>query len=388
MAVPGLPSGAASTTPALPHPATAHTNTLQTLPTLPPGFLGRLGGVAHFLPSTLLFPSGESARSSAASPNIVSYCGAFGCGPLTYYGGPVMHNPTVYQIWWEPSGFTYDGTDTLSVGASDQEYRNVINGWFLNDTNSGWMTLLQQYTDGSGAPGKTVTLAGQFMDTSAFPCGTCGSVRTPLYDSDVQTEVQKIITNYGTPDGYNTEYFVYTPLGVVECQANPPGRQGCTANAGGTYAGYCAYHGGFTDANANPATYAYMYDVGSSLGSCSSWTDTVFPYGANGDQYADYEISVVSHEFAESITDVDVWQATTCSSGTTLAWYDCTYGEIGDECAYVFPGAGALQDHPVAVQLQHPYFYQPEYSNSAGSCAFDPASLPAASGPSIVNVNA
>jgi hypothetical protein len=40
--------------------------------------------------------------------------------------------------------------------------------------------------------------------------------------------------------------------------------------------------------------------------------------------------SVASHEFAETVTDAAVGLATVY--GPPLAWYNATYGEIGDIC--------------------------------------------------------
>ncbi len=48
--------------------------------------------------------------------------------------------------------------------------------------------------------------------------------------------------------------------------------------------------------------------------------------GPNGNSYADAEISVISHEASESITD---WDG---------AWFDSAGFEGADECAYTYGG--------------------------------------------------
>jgi len=74
----------------------------------------------------------------------------------------------------------------------------------------------------------------------------------------------------------------------------------------------------------------------------------------NGQLDADVEISVLSHEMNEAVTD---------PIGT--AWVDSTGGEIGDDCAYIYGGGfggapGTLFNQ--TINGTH-YFVQEEFSN-------------------------
>ena len=339
-----------------------------------PGTLLRHGtGSVHAFPK---FPAGWAGAGTI--PSAPSYCGMFGCGQLSYNGGPIMHNPTVYLVWWEPSGFSFDGgTDTYSVAAGDASYEHVLTGFFLNSTGSGYDQVVEQYTmTGGSHAGGTITLGREFKDTSPFPCGVCDA-SNPLSDTDLQNEVHKIATTYGTPENTNTEYFLFTPLGVQECSA---AAGGCSA---GDYTNpaFCAFHGDFSDGG-NDAVYAYMWDTGSNPNDCQGWNDTVYPYTPSGDSFADEEVSIVSHEFAESMTDPDI-------GVNNIAWYNNQYGEIGDMCAYVYPGSGVFQDHPDDNFTFKPFINQPEYSNYDQSCSTHQNTYATGNRPlpSIVNVN-
>ncbi len=308
---------------------------------------------AHFMPI-------RPANSKAITYNTTG-CNSGYTPPcsLASGGGPVMHNPQVVIVFWLPSGYSFDSTDTSTISASDAMFEQVMKGFFINSTGSGWMSIAQQYTDSSGAPGTTVTLLKSVVMTNAFPCGTCNSVTSPLSDANVQSEVSSVQSTYGTPTGSNTEYFVFTPLNIIQCFNSPGQSGGCSANAPSGYAAYCAYHNSFTS-GANTFIYAEMPDVGTLLTSCSTYVDTTYPYGANGDQYADWEMNVASHEFMESITDPE----------PSTGWTDSGNGgaEIGDLCAWVFPPAPGYDDMANILQDVRPFYIQPEWSNSANAC--------------------
>lgn len=304
---------------------------------------------AHFMP---IRPA-QGPRPDATTgcnPNYTSPCS------LASAGGPVMLNPQVVLIWWEPSGYNYDNNDTMSVNPSDVQYESTIRGFFLNTTGSGWVGIANQY----GGAGGTVKVAGAMVDTSAFPCGTCSSVSNPLSDANVQTEVAKDAALFGL-SGVNVEYFVFTPLKIAQCFTSPGTAGNCDASSevNYNYLGYCAYHSDFSSGG-KTYIYAVMPDGGDHLRYCAGWYDTVTPYGPSGDQYADWELSIVSHEFMESITDPEP------SSG----WTDSGNGgaEIGDLCAWVFPVIALPQDLINNLQGPRGDYLQPEWSNSANAC--------------------
>jgi hypothetical protein len=94
----------------------------------------------------------------------------------------------------------------------------------------------------------------------------------------------------------------------------------------------------------------------------------------NGNTDADVEISPLSHEISEAITDPDV----------NTGWYDSSGFENGDECAYEYGAtsgaAGALYNQTVNG---HHYLTQEEFSNNnfnqgKGGClqSYIPAAKP------------
>ena len=303
----------------------------------------------HFFPvRSPLAPASSPAASPAQTCNSQT-----GCGPLVYNGGPVMHNPEVVLVFWAPSGNSYETTssDPYAIHPSDANYRSIMEGFFGNTSNSYWLGIAQQYNDSSGAPGTSVSVRSVILDTNAYPCGSCGSSSNALQDSDIQNQLQTIITADSTPTGTNVEYFVFLPLNVYEC-----------ATGACSFSSFCAYHSNFLDSASNEVVYALMPDVGTDMAACSVSYDTAYPYGPNGDQVADWELNVVSHEFMESITDPEP------SSG----WVSASGWEIGDICAWVWTGPPSYQDRIDFLLDGHPYYLQPEWSNSANNCQQEP----------------
>ncbi len=317
------------------------------------GALGVRSGSAHLFP---IHPSGASAAAVAPSGN--QTCNPqTQCGPLLYNGGPVMHDPRVVLVFWQPNGTTYENatSDPYAIQPSSANFRSIMRGFFVSANGSYWIGIAQQYTDSLGPPGTSVSVWGSLVDSHAFPCGACGN-STPLEDSQVQSEVQRLITDNRTPTGTNVEYFVFLPLNVQECLGS-----NCS------FTSFCAYHSDFVDAAGAPVIYAVMPDVGTNFPACASFSDTAYPYGPNGDQVADWELNVVSHEFMESITDPEP------SSG----WVAASGYEIGDICAWVWTAPPSYQDFTDFVLDGHPYFLQPEWSNSANNCQQEPLPSPA-----------
>jgi hypothetical protein len=105
---------------------------------------------------------------------------------------------------------------------------------------------------------------------------------------------------------------------------------------------YCAYHGAFTHKGQN-VYYAVIPDQG---GNCATGC------GDDKDPFNN-TTSVSSHELAEAVTDAAF--GITTKFAAPLAWYDQTFGEIGDICN---------NEHGAAAG----YVVQKEWSNAAKSC--------------------
>lgn len=153
-------------------------------------------------------------------------------------------------------------------------------------------------------------------------------------------------------------------------------------------AGYCAYHTMFGPSYpfsgtvyANMPYPIYQSPVGYTCGSDGGGHGTIESPNYLGDQVdkdADVEISPLSHEIMESITDPNTYDG----------WFDASGNENGDDCAYVYGegsaagGDGSWADlfgTPGMLYNQiingHHYITQEEFSNAdwfntdgAGGC--------------------
>ncbi|HET6876971.1 MAG TPA: IPT/TIG domain-containing protein [Jatrophihabitans sp.] len=294
---------------------------------------------------------------------------AVGSPPLVYHGGPVMAVPSVGNtvvmtpIFWAPAGYSFASS-----------YKNLIVR-YLNDvaaasgTNNIFATNTE-YNGSNGAVHYGITVGTPINDTTALPTQECtidsGAVYSDnsgytacLDDDQIVAETQNVITSNSLPTNLGHMYLMFTPKHVESCfysDAEVPsgGSNQCTINAGPT-AAYCAYHSAFSS-NSN-AIYAempfpiYNSPAGPTCGSEARLPVTESP---NNNPDADVEISPLSHEMSEAITDPDL-----------NAWSDASGYENGDECAYVY---GAT--HGTAGQLYnqtingHHYLTQEEFSNN------------------------
>ena len=256
---------------------------------------------------------------------------------LNYYGGRVISNVQVAVVFW-----------TSSVDATTQ---SQIEGFYSTVTTSSYMDLLSEYdtvglTSVSDGLLGSNQLIGQGTAIGPFTVTPNINTTTTVDDNDIQAELQAQITAGHLPapatDGagnVNTLYMVYFPLGYT-----------ITLQGAFSCQQFCGYHGTYVNNNLS-IPYGVMPDLsGSCNGRCGS-DPTVF----------NNLTSVSSHELAESITDTEVGLVPGNIPVRPLAWYDQTYGEIGDICNH---------QH---VTLSG-YTVQKEWSNLNNACiASEPA---------------
>src|ERR1035441_9823009 len=113
---------------------------------------------------------------------------------LQELGGPVMQAPTVYLIFWLPSGVHYDP----SGAAGDTTYENLMARFFSDVSGSSYLNIVSQYPGVCGPPNLAttqpcfgpVTVGKTFVDTQAYPhTGTAGD---PLPDFDIPNRNQQL----------------------------------------------------------------------------------------------------------------------------------------------------------------------------------------------------
>jgi hypothetical protein len=272
--------------------------------------------------------------------------------PNAYVMGGYGNTPgdtTITPIFWTGKGYTFTGGYERVI---DQYLHDVAAA--SNTANNVFSPAEEYYQQINGGPKQylhyQVTANAQIVDTNAYPlpsqggCPVASGYNRCVTDAEEQAQLKTLVTSDHLVVNSAHIYMVFFPSGVETCFSNSPGAA-CSSNV------YCGYHSAF---NYNgPLIYANMPYP--NLNGCSDpWDGAQSP---NGAPEADAMISIVSHEYNESITD---WDG---------AWIDSQGNEDGDECAYVYgnPLGGSLAGGTAYNQIinGHHYFTQDEFSNNA-----------------------
>src|SRR4051794_553125 len=337
-----------------------------------PGKMGRFGGIV-------------SAQAIAGSACTGDPTNPVANPPLLWGGGPVMGTDltspiTVTPIYWEPNGYFNAGDYRLFInqyladvaaasGTSSNVYSTATEYYGANGSNSDATQNHIAYSIVAGAP---------IRDHNPFPNkGACtvgnldksgiyedGSGYTPcVSDAQVTAEIQAVITaNHLPQNDYAHEYVMLTPKHVASCfysLSTSNKHNVCTIDHYPS-AGYCAYHTMFgPDYPTSGTVYAnmpfpvYHSPVGFTCGTDGGGHGII--ESPNNQKDADVEISPLSHELMESITDPN----------TENGWRDLAGEENGDDCAYVFgPLSGAAGARYNQTINGHSYITQEEFSNA------------------------
>ena len=321
-----------------------------------PTRVGHFGGILH--------PAALQAKAScirASNPSI-------GNPPLWFHGGNVMgtHStgPVVMTpIFWEPKGH-----------AMGLAYRRIISTYLASvakasGTHHNVFSTLGEYFGSNGAIHYNVRLGKPINDTHALPASGCivdptdttgiyvdnSGYNACLDDQQVRTETNRVVKAKHLPINLSHIYLLYLPKHVESCflpGSTTTNANACTINHQPS-AAYCAYHSMAPNHNvyANMPFPIYASPVGYTCGS-----DAKFPtiQSPNHNPNADTEISPTSHEIMEAITDPD----------TSTGWYDQSFFENGDECAYVFGSTKGTNGAKYNQVIEgHRYITQTEFSN-------------------------
>jgi PKD domain len=241
------------------------------------------------------------------------------CTLMTFHGGTVQHAELDYFIFWAPAGFYMPSS-----------YRSGLSTWLsevaaADYTPGNQFSVAQQYYDNTG-PGATknfvpyaVANGGGIIDTDALPASGCTDSGTTvcINDSQIRTEIQKVITAHKLPQNENTQYILFTPLKVGSCFTS--------ASTSCAYTQYCGYHSFFTG-TLGQIVYANM-PWSYSVSGCD--VNLAFSTGYPNGSAIDPEVGVLSHELIETMTDANL-----------NAWFDSSGNEIGDKCAYIYGSGG------------------------------------------------
>lgn len=272
-------------------------------------------------------------RDSLPARLVKADCSSSCVGPVFYLGGPVLHDPKAYAIFWEPAGTKFPtGYEPVIEGfmravelSGSEELDNVFS-----------VDLL--YGDKTEAGGYGWKFAGALKDTDALPprdTARCPEATTEevakeknggfglppsgepcITDEQLQTELKSFMAKEGLQPGLGDLYFVFTPPTVNSCAGGEDASAECTTNS------YCAYH--YDVASTSPhVVYANM-PWGDRLG-CET------PDQPN-ESAADDEINLMSHEGNEAITDPLGGE----EGEETIGWLAYSGNEVADLCTTPF----------------------------------------------------
>ncbi|MBV9282564.1 MAG: hypothetical protein JOZ41_21005 [Chloroflexi bacterium] len=260
--------------------------------------------------------------------------------PLASSGGAVMQTSTTYALFWLPSGAHYE------PAGSDTSYESLTQRFLSDVGGTAFYNILTQYPDGAGnAPANTSSFGGSYVDGTPYP--HAGTAADALLDSDVQTEVARVVATQGWTADLNHVVLVYTGNNIQTCLDGPAGT--CTSDT------FCAYHSWFIPSGGTqPTLYATLPVAGENGGGClAQGTSGTYP---NSDAIGDSEVSLTSKELFGAVSDPQ-------GDG----WTDSTGAEVGDKCNWTFGTAAG--DGSNVVLHGHPYLVQQEWSNASSSCS-------------------
>jgi hypothetical protein len=258
---------------------------------------------------------------------------------LTYLGGQVISNPHLVMVNWT------SGTDPNVQSTIPQMLTDLV-------TANSYFGMLAQYSTSK----QTITTSGSFVGSYTItPTTTTCTASCTLTKAAIAKELNAQI-NAGHLPMYTKDAagFVDT-LYIMEFPASI--RLSLTTNGSTSYScsSFCGYHEWTLHGTAKDAVpFAVM--PGANTGLCH--TNCVDPSIDGGNYMHDVE-AVTTHEVFEAVTDTRV---TISSSGyiSPSAWCNETYGEIGDECAWIF---GTLTVGANTWQVQQ------EWSNARSACS-------------------
>ncbi len=267
-------------------------------------------------------------------------------GDLPYGGGPVLHSNRTHPIFWQPNGsaLTFDpGYEPLietfltDVAADSHKTTNVY-------------SLSGQYADGSGPAAYDSTYGGPVVATDPLPPNGCTEPSTGpswtvcLTDSQLETEIERVVAADHLPTTNRDIYFMITPNGFGSCTD----ATSSSCSLGGRANGYCGYH----SETPNGILYAVI-PYNAVAGHCQS--NNPRPNSST----AEPTISTISHEHNETVTD---------PYGD--AWVDAQGEEEADLCLTNFGspiGGSGMTAWNESIHGGH-FFLQEEWSNASASC--------------------
>jgi hypothetical protein len=228
---------------------------------------------------------------------------AVGSPLMTFHGGKVLTASKTRAVFW--------GSAWTSAAFAGDKITG-LDSFFSGFGGSNYAGTCTEYAGTNGQVTKASTYLGHTLDTSSPPMGA-------LSYFGAIAEACKITNNNPDPSAL---YLIYTSTGAGNVN-------------------YCAWHSWGFCLNGKPVQVAYMPNLDGIPG-CDpndTWTNHSKGLAALA--------NVTAHELSETITDP--------RSG---GWYDSSFDENGDKCAWSFGG-------PVTLSNNTTWKLQMEWSNAA-----------------------
>ena len=284
---------------------------------------------------------------TAVEPQVCSTCAP----PLAYHGGPVMATNTapgltVTPVFWQPLGDRY---------VFPPKYESIIDSYVANvaaasgSTDNVYSVDTEYYEVAGGAKSYIhyrIHAGGPIVDTDAFPpqqCHPAPGFTACITDLQLRTELSVITGDLNLTTNLAHFYPVFLP----------PGVETVDVDGSNSYNGFCGYHRAFGSTGDKTVFADLPYEAGR----CNAGQ------APNGDLAADGEVSTLSHELNEAITDPLSLQP---------AWTDASGNEVADMCDQVYgrPLGSTNRSDPDGSEYNQvingaPYYIQEIFSNQA-----------------------
>ncbi len=210
---------------------------------------------------------------------------------VTYHGGAVQNQTTTYAIYWYPS----------SAG-SPTAYMAGIDAYLGSASNSPLYGVAASYSTRAAPISQASTFAGGYRDAHAFP--------STLDEAAIESELEADVASAKITPGLGTQFFLFLPSGAP---FTPPA--GATPFCG--LHGYVSYQG----KSSEPLIFALVPYEATPL--CQTLEVSAGEKPLDATPGVDSAIANAAREQAEMVTDP-----------LGNAWYDASYGEIGDLCFF------------------------------------------------------
>jgi uncharacterized repeat protein (TIGR02543 family) len=319
-----------------------------------------------------------TAMVASVSPSAAPYANT---PPMVNGGGLVMNATgasavTVTPIYWGPSG-------SFPLAYQNLTQRFITDVAHDSHAATNVFSVLPQYLSPSNpSSGYNIQAGSAIFDTNSYPVSGCTPDAGVIYadntsnsrcltDSQIRAELAGVLLGHSLSSDLQHLYLIFLPEQVETCLTSANGQQSGGQCSISPVGGFCGYHWSVgTGASATVYSVLPFAIENSPSGSTCGSQGGRFADGSgvgnqapNGNIDADTEISVMSHEISEALTD---------PFGT--AWQDSTPpqqggpSEVGDDCAYVYGdslsfGGYAGAEYNQTINGDH-YFIQEEFSNS------------------------